>query len=53
MISPEQFLLDLEVQQGLDWLWTAPAVSPAGDVVNRIRDTVLNGRGNFLETGTR
>ena len=50
MISPEQFLLDLEAQQGMDWLWAAPAVPPPGDAADRIRDAVLSGRGNFLET---
>ena len=49
-ISVEQFLLDLEIMAGLDWLWTAPVVPAPGDVVARLRDGVLNRAGNFLDT---
>jgi trimethylamine:corrinoid methyltransferase-like protein len=50
MISAEQFLLDLEILGGLDWLWTAPSTPPPGDAATRIQDVVMNGGGNFLET---
>lgn len=48
MISPEQFLLDCEMTEGLIATFTAPVVSPAGDTVARIRDGVLNAGGNFM-----
>ena len=50
MVSPEQFLLDMEMAEGLQWAHTAPNVPPAGDAVARIREAVLNGGGNFLST---
>ena len=50
MSSPEQFLLDVEAFAGLDALWTAPVVPPAGDAAARIRDVVLAGGGDFLGT---
>ncbi|OGV74262.1 MAG: hypothetical protein A3K19_14070 [Lentisphaerae bacterium RIFOXYB12_FULL_65_16] len=49
-ISVEQFLLDIEVLSGLDSVWTTPVVASPGDAVERIRETVLNGAGNFLST---
>ncbi|MBI4024576.1 MAG: trimethylamine methyltransferase family protein [Verrucomicrobia bacterium] len=48
MISPEQLLLDMEIFQGLDMLWTAPEASSSGDVVRRIGEVVRNEGGNFL-----
>ena len=47
-ISPEQFLLDLEVLAGLDALATFPVVPPEGDAFTRIREGVLQDNGDFL-----
>lgn len=49
MISPEQFLLDLDIFSGLEALWTAPTATAAGESAARIRDVTLNHNGNFLE----
>ncbi|MFH0796020.1 MAG: trimethylamine methyltransferase family protein, partial [Candidatus Omnitrophota bacterium] len=48
MFSPEQFLLDLEIMEGLDSLWTAPDVPPVGDTAARISEAILKEGGNFL-----
>lgn len=50
MVSPEQFLLDLEMGEGLDWVWTQPLVPPPGDAAARIRKTVLHAGGDFLSS---
>jgi len=49
-ISPEQFLLDIEVSDGLDQLSESPVVPPKSDAFTRISDAVLYGHGNFLDT---
>lgn len=49
-LSPEQFLLDIEVSDALDRLFEAPVTPPAGDAADRIREVVLRGDGNFLDT---
>lgn len=46
--SPEQFLLDLEVTEGLAHLWTQPQ-DPGDDVVARIAEGTLERGGNFLQ----
>ena len=48
MFSPEQFLLDIEMAEGLDWGWTLPHVPAPGDAASRIQETVLEAGGDFL-----
>jgi trimethylamine:corrinoid methyltransferase-like protein len=48
MFSPEQFLLDMEMEHGMENLWTFPKVSPPGQAAERIAQIVLNEDGNFM-----
>ncbi len=48
VISPEQYLLDLEITEGLLSLWATPTIPPPGDAVARIREGVLEAGGNFI-----
>ena len=50
LISPEQFLLDIEVLAGLSELSAAPVVPTLGDAAARIREAVLEGDGSFVNT---
>jgi len=47
VISPEQFLLDLEIMQALDQLWSRP-VPAEDDVPARLREGIMDAHGNFL-----
>lgn len=48
-ISPEQFLLDLEITDAFNWLWTSPEVPiEENDAFTRIRDEIDATGGNFL-----
>ncbi|MBN1444841.1 MAG: trimethylamine methyltransferase family protein, partial [Candidatus Omnitrophica bacterium] len=47
MVSPEQYLLDMEITGGLENMWTIPAVSDE-DITGRISKNILEEGGNFL-----
>jgi len=48
VMSAEQYLLDLEVLEALDALWSEPPTPPAGEVVERLREGILEAGGSFL-----
>ncbi len=47
-MSPEQYLLDLEIMEGLDQLWSSPVDRSDDDTPERIREGVLDEGGDFL-----
>lgn len=48
MVSPEQALLDMDIAEGMAWLWTAPEVPAPGDAAQRLMDGIENADGNFM-----
>ncbi len=47
-MSPEQYLLDLEIMEGLDQLWSSPVDRSDDDTPERIREGILDEGGDFL-----
>ena len=47
-MSAEQYLLDLEVMQASDGLGSEPLAPPVGEVVERLREGILEAGGNSL-----
>jgi trimethylamine:corrinoid methyltransferase-like protein len=48
ILSPEQYLLDLEMIEGLQALWATPNFSPPGDVLERLSEGALQANADFL-----